>query len=178
MRNREFPEHNVYTTPVFFTSDWLNEYWDTLEVDDYRFVYMGPKGSWSENGVNSAEFKLYLQVILVFFSHSTMLFCAVARTPFHADVFRSYSWSANICGRKKWLLYPPGQEEFLRDTHGNLPYDVTSSELQDRGLFPHSEEACQPLEIIQEAGEIIFVPSGWHHQVYNLVKTANLSRLH
>lgn len=113
-----------------------------------------------------------------FFSHSTMLFCAVARTPFHADVFRSYSWSANICGRKKWLLYPPGQEEFLRDTHGNLPYDVTSSELQDRGLFPHSEEACQPLEIIQEAGEIIFVPSGWHHQVYNLVKTANLSRLH
>ncbi|XP_056246980.1 2-oxoglutarate and iron-dependent oxygenase JMJD4 isoform X2 [Seriola aureovittata] len=139
---RDFPEHNVYTTPVFFSSDWLNEYWDTLEVDDYRFVYMGPKGSW---------------------------------TPFHADVFRSYSWSANICGRKKWLLYPPGQEEFLRDTHGNLPYDVTSSELQDRGLFPHSEEACQPLEIIQEAGEIIFVPSGWHHQVYNLFLQNELS---
>lgn len=93
------------------------------------------------------------------------------RTPFHADVFRSYSWSANICGRKKWLLYPPGQEEFLRDTHGNLPYDVTSAELRDRGLYPHFEEACQPLEIIQEAGEIIFVPSGWHHQVYNLVRT-------
>lgn len=86
-------------------------------------------------------------------------------------MFRSYSWSANVCGRKKWLLYPPGQEEFLRDTHGNLPYDVTSSELRDRGLYPHSEEACQPLEIIQEAGEIIFVPSGWHHQVYNLVRT-------
>lgn len=96
---------------------------------------------------------------------------AVTRTPFHADVFRSYSWSANICGRKKWLLYPPGQEDFLRDTHGNLPYDVTSAELRDGGLFPHFEEACQPLEIIQEAGEIIFVPSGWHHQVYNLVRT-------
>ncbi|XP_029381531.1 2-oxoglutarate and iron-dependent oxygenase JMJD4 [Echeneis naucrates] len=140
--SRDFPEHNVYTTPVFFSSDWLNEYWDTLEVDDYRFVYMGPKGSW---------------------------------TPFHADVFRSYSWSANICGRKKWLLYPPGQEEFLRDTHGNLPYDVTSSDLQDKGLFPHSEEACQPLEIIQEAGEIIFVPSGWHHQVYNLEDTISIN---
>uniref|UniRef100_A0A672ZIF5 2-oxoglutarate and iron-dependent oxygenase JMJD4 n=1 Tax=Sphaeramia orbicularis TaxID=375764 RepID=A0A672ZIF5_9TELE len=139
---RDFPEHNVYSTPVFFTSDWLNEYWDTLEVDDYRFVYMGPKGSW---------------------------------TPFHADVFRSYSWSANICGRKKWLLYPPGQEEFLRDTHGNLAYDVTSSELRDRGLYPHSEEACQPLEIIQEAGEIIFVPSGWHHQVYNLEDTISIN---
>lgn len=109
---------------------------------------------------------------LYYFSYSMMLF--VTRTPFHADVFRSYSWSANICGRKKWLLYPPGQEEFFRDTHGNLPYDVTSAELQDRGLFPHSEEACQPLEIIQEAGEIIFVPSGWHHQVYNLVRTVKV----
>lgn len=105
------------------------------------------------------------------FSYYHLHFLAT-RTPFHADVFRSYSWSANICGRKKWLLYPPGQEEFLRDTHGNLSYDVTSAELRDRGLFPNSEEACQPLEIIQEAGEIIFVPSGWHHQVYNLVRNA------
>ena len=30
------------------------------------------------------------------------------RTPFHADVFQSYSWSANICGTKKWWLFPPG----------------------------------------------------------------------
>ncbi|XP_036453164.1 2-oxoglutarate and iron-dependent oxygenase JMJD4 [Colossoma macropomum] len=139
---RMFPEHNTYKTPVYFSSDWLNEYWDTIEVDDYRFVYMGPKGSW---------------------------------TPFHADVFRSYSWSANICGRKKWLLYPPGQEEFLRDCHGNLAYDVTATVLQDKGQFPHFEEACQPLEIIQEAGEIIFVPSGWHHQVYNLEDTISIN---
>uniref|UniRef100_A0A673L8A2 2-oxoglutarate and iron-dependent oxygenase JMJD4 n=1 Tax=Sinocyclocheilus rhinocerous TaxID=307959 RepID=A0A673L8A2_9TELE len=139
---RNFPKHNTYKTPIYFSSDWLNEYWDTIEVDDYRFVYMGPKGSW---------------------------------TPFHADVFRSYSWSANICGRKKWLLYPPGQEEFLRDCHGNLAYDVTAPVLQDKGLYPQFEEACQPLEIIQEAGEIIFVPSGWHHQVYNLEDTISIN---
>lgn len=59
--NRDFPEHNVYTTPVFFTSDWLNEYWDTLEVDDYRFVYMGPKGSWCETfNIMSAKPRLEL----------------------------------------------------------------------------------------------------------------------
>ncbi|XP_065123773.1 2-oxoglutarate and iron-dependent oxygenase JMJD4 [Paramisgurnus dabryanus] len=140
--HRNFPDHNNYKTPIYFSSDWLNEYWDTIEVDDYRFVYMGPKGSW---------------------------------TPFHADVFRSYSWSANICGRKKWLLYPPGQEEFLRDCHGNLAYDVTAPVLQDKGLYAQFEEACQPLEIIQEAGEIIFVPSGWHHQVYNLEDTISIN---
>ncbi|KAK0147109.1 JmjC domain-containing protein 4 [Merluccius polli] len=99
----------------------------------------------------------------------------MARTPFHADVFRSYSWSANICGRKKWLLYPPGQEEFLKDTHGNLAYDVTAADLRDKDLFPQSDKACQPLEIIQEAGEIIFVPSGWHHQVYNLEDTISIN---
>lgn len=93
-----------------------------------------------------------------------------ARTPFHADVFHSYSWSANICGRKKWLLYPPGQEKFLRDCRGNLPYDVTSPALQDERHFPRFSEAGHPLEVIQEAGEILFVPSGWHHQVYNLVR--------
>ncbi|XP_069815241.1 2-oxoglutarate and iron-dependent oxygenase JMJD4 [Dendropsophus ebraccatus] len=131
---REFPDEDVYETPLYFSSDWLNEYWDSIAMDDYRFVYMGPVGSW---------------------------------TPFHADVFRSYSWSANVCGRKKWLLLPPGQEELLRDDSGNLPYDVTVPSL--RKLCP------PPLEVIQEAGEIIFVPSGWHHQVYNLEDTISIN---
>ena len=46
---RDFPEYVAYSTPVYFQSDWLNEYWDSQENqddDDYRFVYMGPKGSW------------------------------------------------------------------------------------------------------------------------------------
>uniref|UniRef100_A0A673XZM3 Uncharacterized protein n=1 Tax=Salmo trutta TaxID=8032 RepID=A0A673XZM3_SALTR len=64
--HRDFPEH-VYTTPVFFSSDWLNEYWDTLEVDDYRFVYMGPKDSWYN--------KTYLIIdpkMDIFLSHSPL----------------------------------------------------------------------------------------------------------
>ncbi|KFV49392.1 JmjC domain-containing protein 4 [Tyto alba] len=140
--SRAFPEQDVYTTPVYFSSDWLNEYWDALAVDDYRFVYMGPKGSW---------------------------------TPFHADVFRSYSWSANICGRKKWLLYPAGQEEYLKDHHGNLPFDVTAPSLQDRRVYPRYNQSQPPVEIVQEAGEIVFIPSGWHHQVYNLEDTISIN---
>ncbi|XP_038611721.1 2-oxoglutarate and iron-dependent oxygenase JMJD4 isoform X2 [Tachyglossus aculeatus] len=126
---RSFPEHDAYTTPVYFSSDWLNEYLDACGADDYRFVYMGPRGSW---------------------------------TPFHADVFHSYSWSANVCGRKRWLLFPPGQEDFLRDRHGNLPSDV----LDAPGAPPPGPRGARPrpLEVIQEAGEILFVPSGWHHQ--------------
>ncbi|XP_037656929.1 2-oxoglutarate and iron-dependent oxygenase JMJD4-like isoform X6 [Choloepus didactylus] len=133
--HRVSPMEDVYTLPVYFSSDWLNEYWDTLNVDDYRFVYMGPAGTWS---------------------------------PFHADIFRSFSWSVNICGRKKWLLFPPGQEEALRDRHGSLPYDVTSPALLDTRLYPSHMHCEPPLEITQEAGEMLFVPSGWHHQVHNL----------
>jgi hypothetical protein len=53
-----------------------------VECADYRFVYMGPAGSW---------------------------------TPCHADVLRSYSWSVNVCGRKRWLLLPPEQAWMLYD---------------------------------------------------------------
>ncbi|XP_072034844.1 2-oxoglutarate and iron-dependent oxygenase JMJD4-like [Amphiura filiformis] len=140
-----FTEYQAYETPIYFTSDWLNEFWDLRSDrtdDDYRFVYMGPKGSW---------------------------------TPFHADVFRSFSWSANICGRKKWLLFPPGEERHLKDHLGNLPYDVTSCELHDGKKYPNYKNACQPFEVVQEAGEVIFVPSGWHHQVYNLEDTISIN---
>ncbi|NXR71494.1 JMJD4 protein, partial [Pycnonotus jocosus] len=39
-----FPGGDFYSTPVYFSSDWLNEYWDAAGADDFRFVYMGPKG--------------------------------------------------------------------------------------------------------------------------------------
>ncbi|XP_048212442.1 2-oxoglutarate and iron-dependent oxygenase JMJD4 isoform X2 [Perognathus longimembris pacificus] len=121
---------DVFTLPVYFSSDWLNEFWDALDVDDYRFVYAGPKGS---------------------------------------------CWSVNICGRKKWLLFPPGQEEPLRDLHGSLPYDVTAPSLLDAHLYPRLQHSSPPLEVMQEAGEMVFVPSGWHHQVYNLDDTISIN---
>ncbi|XP_042525422.1 2-oxoglutarate and iron-dependent oxygenase JMJD4 isoform X2 [Dipodomys spectabilis] len=121
---------DVFTLPVYFSSDWLNEFWDALDVDDYRFVYAGPKGS---------------------------------------------CWSVNICGRKKWLLFPPGQEEALRDCHGSLPYDVTAPVLLDARLYPRFQHSSPPLEVLQEAGEMVFVPSGWHHQVYNLDDTISIN---
>lgn len=48
-------------------------------------------------------------------------------------------------------------------------YDVDSAELHDENLYPNYKKVRSRIEVIQEAGEIIYVPSGWHHQVYNLV---------
>ncbi|XP_075736888.1 2-oxoglutarate and iron-dependent oxygenase JMJD4 isoform X2 [Rhipicephalus microplus] len=90
---RDFPTYGPYTTPKYFTSDWLNEYWDlrTDVKDDFRFVYMGPKGSW---------------------------------TPLHTDVFKSFSWSANICGRKLWYLFPPREGQVNNGKRNKLPCEV------------------------------------------------------
>lgn len=43
---REQPQYKFYETPSYFASDWLNEYCIETNGDDYRFVYMGPKGTW------------------------------------------------------------------------------------------------------------------------------------
>ncbi|KAH3750977.1 hypothetical protein DPMN_185517 [Dreissena polymorpha] len=140
---KAYPDYGAYTTPVYFKSDWLNEFWDTLPRDDYRFVYMGPKGTW---------------------------------TPFHSDVYRSHSWSANICGKKKWIFYPPGCEESLKDSLGNLVYDITCSDLENPQKFPHAAEVKgRRIEVIQTQGQVMFVPSGWHHQVINLEDTISIN---
>jgi hypothetical protein len=66
-----------------------------------------------------------------------------------------------------------GQEEFLKDRQGQLVYDVTSHDLEDASRYPSYSQSQPRLEVIQEAGEIIFVPSGWHHQVMNLVRPSS-----
>ncbi|XP_028128145.1 2-oxoglutarate and iron-dependent oxygenase JMJD4 [Diabrotica virgifera virgifera] len=164
------PEERFYEVPIYFASDWLNEYYVNCMDDDYRFVYMGSNGTW---------------------------------TPFHADVFSSYSWSANVFGKKRWLIFPPGNEEILRNSLGDLPYDVEGKEsisiardcmsirtesisiakesistakesissrkesmLIRSGHSSDTDKQC--IEVVQNPGEAIFIPSGWYHQVQNI----------
>ncbi|XP_016945778.3 2-oxoglutarate and iron-dependent oxygenase JMJD4 homolog [Drosophila suzukii] len=43
----QMPGYNFYKVPKYFASDWLNEQLIDQKKDDYRFVYMGPKNSWT-----------------------------------------------------------------------------------------------------------------------------------
>ncbi|XP_059303973.1 arginine-specific demethylase JMJ20 isoform X2 [Lycium ferocissimum] len=138
---KEYPEYIAYRTPVDFSDDWLNFYLDKFRMhndpdtyserneiscSDYRFVYMGSKGTW---------------------------------TPLHADVFRSYSWSANVCGKKQWNM---------KSSVNNIFADVSQSK------FPGFEKTIW-WECTQEENEVIFVPSGWYHQVHNLEDTISIN---
>ncbi|CAD7086449.1 unnamed protein product [Hermetia illucens] len=128
------PSYDYYNVPKYYASDWLNEYLIDTNKDDYRFVYIGPEGSW---------------------------------TPFHADVFSSFSWSTNIVGTKKWLLLPPGEEDKLKDSHNNDPFSI-SEELLDKHKVRYST-------VIQQPSESIFVPSKWYHQVWNVTDTISVN---
>ncbi|KAL4198638.1 hypothetical protein AMTRI_Chr03g47000 [Amborella trichopoda] len=152
---KEYPEYVAYTTPLFFLDDWLNIYLDSYKMhgvpdenndvqgincSDYRFVYMGSKGTW---------------------------------TPLHADVFRSYSWSANVCGKKLWYLLSPSQSHLLLDR--NMKYSVYDifGDISEK-QFPGFKKTIW-LECTQSPNEVIFVPSGWYHQVKNLEDTISIN---
>ncbi|GMR42773.1 hypothetical protein PMAYCL1PPCAC_12968, partial [Pristionchus mayeri] len=87
-------------------------------------------------------------------------------TPFHSDVLSSHSWSANICGRKLWYFVPRGEERrFMHN--GNLVNDLREK--------PEKFEEAGGFTLYQESGEIVFVPSNWHHQVHNLEDTISIN---
>ncbi|CAI5444082.1 unnamed protein product [Caenorhabditis angaria] len=83
-------------------------------------------------------------------------------TKFHSDVVSSHSWSANICGRKLWIMVPPGKEHLFA---GLEDIREKSEIFEENGVF----------EFVQEAGEIVFVPSNWYHQVHNLTETISIN---
>ncbi|KAE8269386.1 hypothetical protein A4X09_0g2949 [Tilletia walkeri] len=150
-------EQKLYEQPFLFQDDWMNNSGDR-EADDFAFCYAGSMGS---------------------------------STGLHRDVYTSYSWSTNIIGQKRWRLFPPACASKLRRFPDVRTSELASScdEMDDRlrkgelGLvsegkagWPLWEEArSQAIELVQEAGETIFVPSNWYHEVLNLTDCLSIN---
>lgn len=188
---------SLYFVPLPFCDDWLNSYFDARTVsmvrsssttqaasslapvaesgsaalaadtapDDYRFCYVGPPGT---------------------------------STPMHHDVLCSHSWSANVAGWKLWIFVAPGPHasgrlynawgdivtrslldvglrQQIRDAcvtifgvtgaamFASLPPSSDTRDTAERAIGRDHIRYC-----IQPPGSIVFVPSGWHHEVHNL----------
>ena len=90
-----------------------------------------------------------------------------AVTPLHCDIWNSHAWLAQLVGRKRWILFSPDQRNLLYD-HRVQP------DAPDFDRFPLLKNA-RPLDCTIGPGDIIFVPSGWAHQVTSLDPTISLT---
>lgn len=154
---RHCPSRAGYSVPAFCADDWLNWHCDaTGGGDDYRFMYCGPPGS---------------------------------HTPLHHDVLYSASWSVNVTGWKLWVLVPPdAAASHLYGAFGNLRVTTTLTD-GERGAIgrilgaplgrsnteqpapdgaPSDASALRRHIALQGRGDLVFVPPGWHHEVYNV----------
>jgi hypothetical protein len=84
--------------------------------------------------------------------------CKGSSTSLHSDVLNSFSWSFNVIGKKLWTFYP--MEDYSKDETDDLSEDETN---------------VKTAKIIQETGDMIYVPSGWRHEVINLEETISVN---
>lgn len=96
---------------------------------------------------------------------------------FHIDPNATHAWNAVICGRKRWLFYPPGvsppgifpsqdgDEVALPLSVGEWIFQFWDEHVDRKKTAPASQ---RPLECTTLPGDVIFVPHGWWHMVINL----------
>jgi len=173
----------LYRVPSPFADDYLNFYYDTVArvagataVDDYRFVYYGPRGSrtpvhhdvmysasWSANVCGT---KLWL-----------MLPPEVSRDTLYD------AWG-DLCVNT--LIPPPLAAALLRylapATGDHVPHNACAAAAV-RWLTTVAA-ASPPAAVVpdaalhvavQRAGDVMFVPPGWHHEVLNLATTLSVN---
>eukprot|EP00656_Telonema_subtile_P001867 TRINITY_DN10810_c0_g1_i1.p1 TRINITY_DN10810_c0_g1~~TRINITY_DN10810_c0_g1_i1.p1 ORF type:complete len:298 (+),score=50.71 TRINITY_DN10810_c0_g1_i1:73-966(+) len=94
----------------------------------------------------------------------------------HRDPLSTSAWNLLIEGRKHWVLFPPSTPSGLVE---GLYADKASAAAWFCDHLPivRSSEAWsehRPLEFVQQPGEMMYVPAGWHHAVLNI----DLSLIH
>ncbi|MCS6818353.1 MAG: cupin-like domain-containing protein [Chitinophagales bacterium] len=81
---------------------------------------------------------------------------------------------ATVFGKKQIILFPPSDRKYLYPNHffSRHPNFARFNPLQpDYHNFPLAKKS-HPVEIILQAGEILFIPSLWWHYIRNLETSA------
>uniref|UniRef100_M4BBI9 JmjC domain-containing protein n=1 Tax=Hyaloperonospora arabidopsidis (strain Emoy2) TaxID=559515 RepID=M4BBI9_HYAAE len=98
---------------------------------------------------------------------------AKSGSSFHIDPNATNAWNGVIRGRKKWIMFPPGQVP--PGIHPSEDGSEVSAPVSLMEWFMTFYKTCQklpahlkPLEGICREGEVMFVPHGWWHTVLNI----------
>lgn len=89
-------------------------------------------------------------------------------TNLHTDPKFTSAWNTLTCGFKKWILFPPGSDINYLERLGVQAYAKTPPSYWWLDV-PHTlSKDIGMIEVVQKAGETIFVPAGWWHAALNV----------
>jgi histone arginine demethylase JMJD6 len=93
----------------------------------------------------------------------------------HYDGAAAHAFLMHIYGRKRFILYPPEQTPFLYPSREKPNISMLNSlDAPDLQRFPLFEKAVATTFIL-EAGELLFIPSGWWHTTKMLTPCISIS---
>lgn len=167
-----------YCSDRFWESGTWKESEDKLYLKDFHFCIEAP---WTLSAYETPEYFLddwmntwfdsdnegVLQTFGSDFKKSDYKFLYFGpqqtSTSVHTDVIHSHSWSAQLAGRKQWKLLNPSYSSIVENHNG-----ICISE-----SLSHCKDGVAT--VTQYPGEIIYVPSGWYHQVLNLDNSLSIN---
>mmetsp|Transcript_372 Transcript_372/g.545 ORF Transcript_372/g.545 Transcript_372/m.545 type:complete len:473 (-) Transcript_372:209-1627(-) len=106
-------------------------------------------------------------------------------TSAHTDPLGTSAWNALVYGRKRWILTKPGTRKrqvkgyHLRRKGEDGEASTYFSYVLPRILKEEAEKKNRDMgirEVIQEPGEVIYVPGGWYHAVLNITDTVAVTQ--
>ena len=90
-------------------------------------------------------------------------------TRFHEDGSGEQAWMFLVYGKKRWSIYPPSVRKFIFDDSNKEFYNSRMTESEKKKRFRWEHHAAPFIQTgIAEAGDLIFVPPGWVHEVETL----------
>ncbi|KAG1656500.1 hypothetical protein FOA52_012500 [Chlamydomonas sp. UWO 241] len=98
---------------------------------------------------------------------------ARAGAAWHVDPTLTSAWNALLNGRKRWLLYPPSVLPPAVQPGSSESFTTLQWLLEVAPTLPPHQA---PIEVVQEAGDVMFVPGGWWHAVLNLLPSVAVTQ--
>lgn len=196
------PSYVAYETPTCLGEDWLNEHWAANRLSgtpeeirtstggDHRFVYVGPAQSrtalhadvlysysWSANVVGTKRWLLVP-------AEQRHLVSDAATRPLKPDLAMLMRGSAKSRRDEAGSTSGSGGDGVGVGSSDNSPSKrrrvagggtADKEEEQEDSEHVTGGVVLRPIEVVQRAGELLFVPSGWFHQVENLEDTISIN---
>ncbi|KAL7550068.1 hypothetical protein ACHAWF_017276 [Thalassiosira exigua] len=95
-------------------------------------------------------------------------------TGMHVDPLWTNAWVTILQGKKRWLLFPPDtphESIGMFEDKPQIPSSIWFRDYYDKVTSPSWPKEYRPIEVLQQAGETVYVPAGWPHLVLNLELT-------